>query len=100
MKEKTQIVRDGGGGGDKGPARRTAVGLMDPEPEGRHMLPVWFFVGIILLIYGLVILVTGVYELSHPPSTVLANLHPAIWWGAVLAVLGGVYVYIFLPRKS
>ncbi len=100
MKEKTQMLRDSGGGGDKDPTHRTAVGLMDPEPEGRHMLPVWFFVGIILLIYGLVILVTGVYELSYPPSTVLANLHPAIWWGAFLTVIGGIYVYLFRPGKS
>jgi hypothetical protein len=64
------------------------------------MIPVWFFVGVILLIYGVLILATGVYELWHPPATVLANLHPAIWWGAILTVVGGVYVYIHLPRNS
>ncbi len=73
---------------------------MDDMPEKHHMLPVWFFVGVILLIYGVLILATGIYEFSNPPQTVLANLHPAIWWGALLAVLGGVYVYLFLPRKS
>jgi hypothetical protein len=64
------------------------------------MIPVWFFVGVILLIYGVLILATGLYELSHPPATVLAYLHPAIWWGGLLTILGGVYVYIYLPRKS
>ncbi len=68
--------------------------------ENRHMIPVWFFVGVILLIYGLVILASGIHEFSHPPSTVLANLHPAIWWGALLTVIGGTYVYLFMPRKS
>ncbi len=68
--------------------------------ENRHMIPVWFFVGVILLIYGLVILASGIHEFSHPPSTVLANLHPAIWWGALLTVIGGIYVYLFMPRKS
>ncbi|MGD0008294.1 MAG: hypothetical protein ABSE93_07115 [Terriglobia bacterium] len=68
--------------------------------EGHHMVPVWFFVGVILLIYGVLILATGLYEFSHPPATVLANLHPAIWWGALLTIVGGVYVYIYLPRKS
>jgi len=68
--------------------------------EQHRMIPVWFFVGVILLIYGVLILATGVYELSHPPATVLANLHPAIWWGAILMVIGGVYVYIYLPRNS
>ncbi|MGD0695900.1 MAG: hypothetical protein ABSB82_13700 [Terriglobia bacterium] len=68
--------------------------------EEHRMIPVWFFVGVILLIYGVLILATGVYELWHPPATVLANLHPAIWWGAILTVVGGVYVYIHLPRNS
>ena len=67
---------------------------------GRHMIPVWFFVGIILLIYGVIILATGIYELSNPPPTVLASLHPALWWGGLLTVLGGVYVYMYMPKKS
>jgi len=67
--------------------------------ESRRMIPVWFFVGVILLIYGVIILATGLYELSHPPDTVLANLHPAIWWGALLTIVGAVYVYFCKPRK-
>jgi hypothetical protein len=68
--------------------------------DGRQMVPVWFFVGVILLIYGVIILATGIYEFSHPPATVLAYLHPAIWWGALLTIVGGVYVYLCMPRKS
>ena len=67
--------------------------------QGHHIVPVWFFVGMILLIYGVIILATGLYEFSHPPATVLAYLHPAIWWGALLIILGGVYVYVYMPRK-
>jgi hypothetical protein len=67
--------------------------------EGHRMVPVWFFVGVILLIYGVIILATGIYEFSHPPATVLANLHPALWWGALLTIVGGVYVYFYKPRK-
>jgi divalent metal cation (Fe/Co/Zn/Cd) transporter len=63
------------------------------------MIPVWFFVGVILLIYGVLILATGLYEFSHPPATVLAYLHPAVWWGALLAIVGAVYVYVYMPRK-
>ena len=68
--------------------------------EDHHMIPVWFFVGVILLIYGVIILATGIFEFAHPPSTVLSNLHPAIWWGVLLAVIGGIYVYLYLPRKT
>ena len=67
--------------------------------EDHRIIPVWFFVGVLLLLYGVIILATGIYEISHPPDTVLANLHPAIWWGALLTALGGFYVYYHLPRK-
>jgi hypothetical protein len=68
--------------------------------EGQGMIPVWFFVGVILLIYGVLILATGIYEISNPPPTVLANLHPALWWGGLLTVLGAIYVYVYKPKKS
>ena len=67
--------------------------------EGHHIIPVWFFVGVILLIYGILILATGIYEFHSPPSTVLANLHPALWWGVLLIILGGLFVYIHMPKK-
>jgi Na+/phosphate symporter len=68
--------------------------------EDHQIIPVWFFVGVILLIYGILILATGLYEFSYPSTTVLAYLHPAIWWGALLTIVGGVYVYAYLPKKS
>ena len=95
MREQPRGIRDSGGGG-----KATAVDVMEPQENGHHMLPVWFFVGVILLTYGILILATGILEFSRPPSTVLANLHPAIWWGALLVVIGGVYVYLFMPRRS
>jgi hypothetical protein len=64
-----------------------------------RMIPVWFFVGIILLVYGVIVLATGIYELSHPPSTVLANLRPELWWGGLLTIVGGIYVYVHMPRN-
>jgi len=68
--------------------------------EGPRMIPVWFFVGLILLVYGVIVLATGIYELPHPPSTVLANLHPALWWGALLTIVGAAYVLLYRPKKS
>jgi len=95
MEEKPESVRAGGDGGK----RRVAVGLEDSKPREHHMIPVWFFVGVILLIYGVIILGTGIYEFSTPPPTVLASTHPAVWWGALLTVIGGIYVYIYMPKK-
>jgi FtsH-binding integral membrane protein len=67
--------------------------------EGHRIIPVWFFVGVILLIYGILILATGIYEFHSPPPTVLASLHPAVWWGVLLTILGGMFVYIHMPKK-
>jgi hypothetical protein len=96
MEPKPQDVRSGGEGG----VRRVAVDLEDSKPRDHHMIPVWFFVGVILLIYGVIILGTGIYEFSSPPPTVLASTHPAVWWGALLTVIGGIYVYLYMPKKS
>ena len=96
MEPKPQDLRSGGDGG----AHRVAVDLEDSTPRDHHMIPVWFFVGIILLAYGVIILGTGIYEFSSPPPTVLAKTHPAVWWGALLIVIGGIYVYLYMPKKS
>jgi hypothetical protein len=97
MDTKPQASREGGGG--KGSGRQVAVDLMD-RPEKPHMLPVWFFIGVILAIYGVLILATGIYEYSDVPPTVLANLHAPIWWGALLIVVGVVYIERSYPRKK
>ena len=65
-----------------------------------HIIPVWFFVGFLLLIYGCIIFVSGLAEWSHPPNTVLAELHAPVWWGALLIVLGSVYSMLFRPGKN
>ncbi|HWB99700.1 MAG TPA: hypothetical protein VG672_23495 [Bryobacteraceae bacterium] len=69
---------------------------------GRHFISIWFFIGLLLAIYGVLILGAGIYGLSHPPAqhVVLANLHMGIWWGLLLLVLGAFYVYHFFPGKE
>jgi len=64
----------------------------------RHLIPVWFFVGLLLAVYGVLIAASGIAELSEPPKTVLGDLHAPIWWGALLAAIGGVYCVVFRPR--
>jgi hypothetical protein len=87
MQEKPQNRRDQGGH----PPHRVAVDV-EENPRHERMLPVWFFVGIILLVYGVITLITGLTELHHPPGTVLAaQLHPTVWWGAVLTALGAFF---------
>ena len=62
------------------------------EEKEKAMLDIWFFVGIILLIYGVIIGLTGVYYIfAEPATTVLAETNPCLWWGAVMIVGGLVF---------
>jgi hypothetical protein len=66
------------------------------------LISIWFFIGVLLLIYGVLITGAGLYELVSPPErqVVLAQLHAGVWWGALLLVLGGIYTYRFSPRRQ
>lgn len=68
--------------------------------DKRRMIPVWFFVGVLLLIYGVLIFADGIIEWDHLPDTVLANLHAQVWWGALLVGIGALFVGLFRPGKS
>lgn len=68
--------------------------------EKHQIIPVWFFVGVLFLVYGVLILGSGLAEWSHPPDTVLANLHAPVWWGGLLIVLGALYSSRFRPGRG
>ena len=69
--------------------------------EKHHIIPVWFFVGVLLLAYGILILASGLAEWSSPPPGVqLTELHAPVWWGALLVVLGAVYTLKFRPGRN
>ena len=66
-------------------------------------IPIWFFIGVLLTAYGVMIFSYGIYELatgSYPPLVQLTNLHAPIWWGAVLGLLGLFYVIKFRPGRA
>ena len=58
-------------------------------------------IGLQLAIFGVLITGAGIYGYFYPPEnpTVLGNLHPAIWWGAIMLVLGVFYTVKFRPGK-
>ena len=76
--------------------------------EHKHFISIWFFIGLLLTVYGVLILGSGLYELRSPPpavaqgveSNIMSNLHAAIWWGALLLLSGLGYVIGFRPRKE
>ena len=65
-------------------------------------ISIWFFIGCLILFYGVLILGAGTQQMISPPANplVLAELHVGIWWGALLIALGGIYVYIFRPGRQ
>jgi FtsH-binding integral membrane protein len=69
--------------------------------EKHHIIPVWFFVGVLLLVYGFLIFISGLTEWNNPPAGVqLTEYHAPVWWGGLLIVLGGVYFMLFRPGKN
>jgi hypothetical protein len=63
------------------------------------MLPVWFFIGLLLTIYGVIILIASLVDWSEPSSAVLAQYHAGLWGGILLLAIGGLYVLKFWPRR-
>jgi hypothetical protein len=66
-------------------------------------IPIWFFIGVLLTIYGAMIFCYGVYELAsggYPPDVQLTYLHTPIWWGGILLLLGLAYLINFRPGKA
>jgi len=65
-------------------------------------IQIWFFIGISLLVNGVLITYSGIWEWMNPPlnPVVLFHLHANVWWGAVLAVIGMFYCYKFAPSRA
>jgi len=69
----------------------------------RHgFISIWFFIGVLLLVYGVLIFGESLYELAVPPAkpVVLYELHAGIWWGALLLLIGGFYSFRFAPWRK
>jgi hypothetical protein len=62
---------------------------------------IWFFIGVLLTIYGFLIFSYGLVELAsgHLANVALAYLHAPVWWGALLTVLGLFYLIRFRPGR-
>ncbi len=70
--------------------------------EHKKPVAIWFFIGVLLAVYGVLILGSGLYDLvaGVRRDTVLANLHIGVWWGALLIAVGLIYVYSFSPGRG
>lgn len=65
-------------------------------------ISIWFFIGISLLVNGLLIFAAGLHELINPPLkvVVLFRFHAGVWWGGLLFFAGLAYCYWYLPGRT
>ena len=65
-------------------------------------ISIWFFVGVLLLVYGILIMGAGIKDVVSPPENpvVYAEIHAGIWWGALLLIMGAVYSFVFSPGRQ
>lgn len=71
-----------------------------PREPVKKMISIWFFVGALLAIYGVLILVAGLRgDAGDGRSIAMPGLHMQIWWGLGLLALGMVYIAYFRPRR-
>jgi len=65
-------------------------------------ISIWFFIGVLLGVYGAMIMGYGLFELStgHTANVVLSNLHAPVWWGGLMLLLGLFYGLRFRPGRN
>ena len=65
-------------------------------------ISIWFFIGVSLLVNGVLITGAGVWDLVYPPANpvVLHQLHASLWWGALLLIGGLMYCVRFAPKRE
>jgi hypothetical protein len=72
--------------------------------HGDDSISIWFFIGVSLVVNGVLILGAGVYQYVNPPpvadQVVLYALHATIWWGAILLVLGLFWTLRYKPSAA
>ena len=67
-----------------------------------HGLSIWFFVGAMLTIYGIIILIANIPVFASPienSHVVLERLHAGLWWSILLILMGALFLFLHWPRK-
>ncbi len=54
----------------------------------------WIFIGAILVIYGFIIAMAGIYYWLYPVNTNEIVYHLDFWWGILMLVVGSIFLKI------
>lgn len=69
--------------------------------NSKQMISVWFWVGIMMLIYGVLITGAGIYYFYSPPKDYLAKwTNPNLWWGFVMLITGILFLYLGRKKRE
>ena len=66
-------------------------------------ISIWFFIGALLSVYGVIITIVGVWFLfaDHANKALaLQNAHADLWWGLFLLAVGGFYTFHYAPWRK
>lgn len=65
------------------------------EKLEREMRSIWYFIGLLFVVMGGLILISGIYHLVSPVQvkTVLYQIHPNIWWGGLMLIVGVIFLF-------
>ena len=66
---------------------------MTEKKEG--LKTIWYLVGIVVTIMGALVFLAGIIDVfsSSPAKTVLSELHPGVWWGAIMLATGLIFLF-------
>jgi hypothetical protein len=67
--------------------------------HGENGISIWFFIGSLLTVYGVLILGADLLGVQEAQKVVLSELRAGLWWGALLLALGLIYAWKFRPGK-
>jgi uncharacterized membrane protein HdeD (DUF308 family) len=70
------------------------------EKLKREMRSIWYFIGLLFVVMGGLILISGIYHLISPVEvkTVMYEIHPNIWWGGLMLIVGVIFLFTHKGR--
>jgi uncharacterized membrane protein len=65
------------------------------EKLEKEMRSIWYFIGLLFVVMGGLILISGIYHLISPVEvkTVLYEIHPNVWWGGLMLIVGIIFLF-------
>ena len=72
------------------------------ENSENQMMDIWFFVGIILATFGVILVLAGIYYVFNPNTELIFGyLNPNLWWGVIMIFSGIIFQLIsYFKRKK